>query len=212
MDDRVNINFRYIEDEEVRKDVIPYMSYAKCIINTFNIQETNSFCDIGCATGHLIYYLKTFKSNLIVKGYEYFEYHKKSQYCNDLIRDNIEIKDIRDKLPEDVDKYDIVNCSEVGEHIDKNYADILINNAKLLSNKYIIFTWSSHGGENERHCDPNHQHLNPLSREKYIQLMMNHNLKPNIELTKKFLNTSNKFNQRQFYPWWRESFIIWEKE
>ena len=64
-----------------------------------------------------------------------------------------------------------LNCSEVGEHIDKQYANILIENAKRLSNKYIIFTWSSHGGEHERHCDPHHQHLNPLSRDKYIELM-----------------------------------------
>jgi hypothetical protein len=208
---KIDINNRYIEEEEVRKDYIPYMRYAECIINTFNMKEIESFCDIGCATGHLLYYLKTFNNNLRIKGYEYFEYHKNSKYCKDLIRDKIEINDIRNELSEDIEKYDIVNCSEVGEHIDKNYADILINNAKNLSNKYIIFTWSSHGGENERHCDPNHQHLNPLSRAQYIQLMTKHNLKPNIELTKIFLNTSNNFNTREFYSWWRESFIIWEK-
>ena len=103
------------------------------------------------------------------------------------VKEEIEIYDIRDELPDDVEKYDVVNCSEVGEHIDKEYADILIENAKKLSKKYIIFTWSSHGGDLEPHCDPLHQHLNPLSRTDYIKLMRKHDLKENMELTNKFL-------------------------
>jgi len=207
--DKIDITTRYFEKEEVRTDDKPYNDYAKCIINTFNMNKINSVCDVGCATGHLIYFLKTYKSNLNVMGYEYFKYHKDSIYCKQLIHDNIEIYDIRDNLPTNVKKYDIVNCSEVGEHIDKQYANILIENAKRLSNKYIIFTWSSHGGEHERHCDPNHQHLNPLSRDKYIELMKRHNLTPNVELTDKFLTYSRSL--KNFYSWWRESFIIWEK-
>ena len=111
-------------------------------------------------------------------------------------------------MPDNIEKYDIVNCSEVGEHIDPLYADILIENAKKLSNKYIIFTWSSHGGDLEPHCDPLHQHLNPLKRIDYINLMKKHNLKENLALTNAFLKYSN--NMKDFYFWWRESFVIWE--
>jgi hypothetical protein len=42
-----------------------------------------------------------------------------------------------------------------------------------------------------------------------MELMYRHKLIPNIELTNKFLELSRQFNA--FYPWWRESFIIWEK-
>ena len=121
----------------------------------------------------------------------------------------IEIYDIRDELPDNIEQYEIVNCSEVGEHIDPAYADVLIENAKKLSSKYIMFTWSSHGGDLEPHCDPLHQHLNPLSNNEYMKLMKKHNLRPNIELTTKFLNASR--NKSNFYFWWRESFVIWEK-
>ena len=204
---KVDITTRYNEEEEVRTDTKPYLDYAKCIINTFPMEQIKSFCDIGCATGHLLYSLKQYNSSLDIRGYEYFEYHKTSKYCK--IKDSITIYDIRDKLPSESGTYDIVNCSEVGEHIDKAFADILIENAKKLSKKYIIFTWSSHGGEYERHCDPHHQHLNPLSRDKYMKLMKSHNLIPNMELTSRFLNLSKSFPN--FYSWWRESFIIWEK-
>jgi 2-polyprenyl-3-methyl-5-hydroxy-6-metoxy-1,4-benzoquinol methylase len=206
MNSKIDINNRYPSDGELRKDMRPYEEYYKCLISTFNMSEIKSVCDVGCATGHLLYYLKK-NHNIKIKGYEYFDYHKTSDLCK--IKDDIEIYDIRDEMQANVVKYDIVNCSEVGEHIDKEYADILIENSKKLSKKYIIFTWSSHGGDLEPHCDPLHQHLNPLSREDYINLMKSHGLKANMHLTNKFLNESKKY--RNFYFWWRESFVIWEK-
>lgn len=204
---KLDIDNRYPCEGEIRIYKQPYFDYYNCLIKTFGI-NFNSFCDIGCATGHLMYYIKNNKPSSIVKGYEYFDYHKKSEHCEPLIRDNIEIYDIRDVLPETVDKYDIVNCSEVGEHIDPLYADILIENAIKLAKKYIIFTWSSHGGDLEPHCDPLHQHLNPLKYDDYIKLMEKHKLKKNDILTQQFLNCSK--NMKDFYFWWRESFVVWE--
>ena len=203
---KINIDNRYPAECEIRSNLLPYKDYYECLQNTFDLTNIKSVCDIGYATGHLIYYLKE-NHKIDVKGYEYFDYHKNSEFCK--VKDDIIIYDIRDELPDDVEQYDIVNCSEVGEHIDKNYANILINNCKKLSKKYIIFTWSSHGGDLEPSCDPLHQHLNPLSRTDYINLMLSHNLKPNIELTNIFLKNSK--NKKDFYFWWRESFIIWEK-
>ena len=94
---KVDITTRYNEEEEVRTDTKPYLDYAKCIINTFPMEQIKSFCDIGCATGHLLYSLKQYNSSLDIRGYEYFEYHKTSKYCK--IKDSITIYDIRDKLP-----------------------------------------------------------------------------------------------------------------
>lgn len=203
---KVDINTRYIKNEEIRTDMKPYRAYYDCLNATFNLGEIESFCDVGCATGHLLYYLKS-QHNISVKGYEYFDYHKNSPLCK--VKESIEIYDIRDVLPDNVEQYDIVNCTEIGEHIEKEFADVLIENTKKLSKKYIIFTWSSHGGEKERHLDPHHQHLNPLSRSEYLKLMKKHNLKENTHLTNRFLNESKKYSH--FYTWWRESFVIWEK-
>jgi SAM-dependent methyltransferase len=202
---KINIETRYPSEGEIRKSDLPYNEYGECLLKTF--PKINSFCDVGCATGHLMSFLKE-RTGCKTKGYEYFEYHKTSEYCKNNIKEDIIIYDIRDSLPEDTEKFEIVNCSEVGEHIDAEYADVLIENSKKLSSKYIIFTWSSHGGEHERHCDPLHQHLNPLPRNKYIELMEKHGLKQNEQLTNTFLKETRR--KRNFYDWWRESFIIWE--
>tara|TARA_B100000035_G_scaffold315153_1_gene334135 strand:- start:6973 stop:7605 length:633 start_codon:yes stop_codon:yes gene_type:complete len=207
MSTKIDINNRYPSEGEVRSDKKPYFDYYTCLLKTFSNEDLKKFCDVGCATGHILSFLKN-NHDSDVRGYEYFEYHKESSFCDSKIKDDIIIYDIRDELPEDTQKYSIVNCSEVGEHIDPDYANTLIENCKKLSSKYIIFTWSSHGGDLDPGCDPLHQHLNPLSRENYIKLMMSHDLIPNMELTNAFLNESLKM--KDFYFWWRESFIIWE--
>jgi 2-polyprenyl-3-methyl-5-hydroxy-6-metoxy-1,4-benzoquinol methylase len=130
---KINIEDRYPAEGEIRKSDLPYNEYGECLLKTF--REIKSFCDIGCATGHLMSFLKT-KTQCKTKGYEYFEYHKKSEYCKDNIKEDIIIYDIRDPLSENVEKFEIVNCSEVGEHIDAEYEDILIENAK----NYLVNT------------------------------------------------------------------------
>jgi len=202
---KIDITSRYISNEEIRQDMRPYEDYYKCLQHTFN--SIDSFCDIGCATGHLIYYVKKNNPTCRIQGYEYFAYHKESSFCQELIKNNITILDIRDPILSS-EKYTIVNCTEVGEHIDAIYADQLIENAKKLSSKYIIFTWSSHGNHKTPGCDSHHQHLNPLEFNEYVALIKKHGLKENMELTNKFLNASREYPN--FYFWWRESFIIWE--
>ena len=204
---KINIDERYSAEKEIRKDVDPYLAFYECFNHTFNLSEVESVCDIGCATGHLTFFLKE-RHGIDVKGYEYFDFHKNSEFCQPLIKDDIEILDIRDPLPDTVKKYDIVNCTEVGEYIDPDYANTLIENCKKLSKKYIVFTWSSPSGKNSRHTDQLSQHLNPLPRKKYIDLLRSHGLIENMELTAKFLIESRV--KAKLYSWWKESFIIWE--
>ena len=71
--EKININNRYISDEAIRIDSSPYLAYGNCLIETF--KNVKSFCDVGCATGHLISYINNM-CDAKVKGYEYFSYHK----------------------------------------------------------------------------------------------------------------------------------------
>ena len=54
-DGKINIDIMYPPESEVRPDSSPYDEYYNCIKETFNLSEIDSFCDIGCATGHLVY-------------------------------------------------------------------------------------------------------------------------------------------------------------
>ena len=203
---KVNIdNGRYKADEEIRTDTSPYMAYYECLSKTFDFSKITSVCDIGCATGHLLYFLKKNKG-VKVKGYEYFSYHKDSEHCREEIKDFIEKHDMRDPLVDNVEKHSLVNCTEVGEHLEARYAPTLIENAKRLSSKYIIFTWSEHNDDSKG--EDMMQHLNPLSISEYESLMASHGLKHNEELTNKFIKAS--MTTHGFYYWWRQSLRIYE--
>tara|TARA_R100000664_G_C2741093_1_gene129557 strand:+ start:523 stop:1146 length:624 start_codon:yes stop_codon:yes gene_type:complete len=205
---KVNLdNGRYKPEEEIRTNTSPYKAYYECLSHTFDFNNITSVCDVGCATGHLLYFLKKYKG-VKVKGYEYFSYHKDSEHCNKDIKDSIEIYDIRDPLPDDVDKYSLVNCTEVGEHLEARYASTLIENVKKLSSKYIIFTWSEHDDKSKG--EDMMQHLNPMSIPKYEALMSSHGLKHNKELTNKFVNSSLTASSTGFYYWWRTSLRVYE--
>ena len=202
---KIDINKRYVEKEEVRVNDAPYRAYYDCLAEAFDFSTVDSVCDVGCATGHLLYFLKKHK-NVKVKGYEYFSFHKDSEYCKEEIRDFIEVRDMRDPLPEDTEKYSLVNCSEVGEHLEARYSSTLIENVKRLSSKYIIFTWSEHNDDSKG--EDMRQHLNPLSIAEYESLMESHGLKHNKDLTNKFIRAS--ITAHGFYYWWRQSLRIYE--
>lgn len=203
MTEKVDITERYPESVELRLDERPYVAYYNMLSMVFNLDKLKSFCDVGCSTGHLLSHLKKMHPKMEVKGYEYFEYQK--NHAPESIRDLIEIADLRDPLLE-VKKYDIVNCTEVGEHIDPAYAKALLDNLKKMTGKFLIMSWSDSGGEHDRQNDPYHQHLNPLSREDFYRLMNSNGFVLQQEATEGLYN--NSF-QPGFHDWWRKSLSMW---
>jgi len=163
--------------------------------------------DVGCSNGDLISLIKKQFKNISVSGIEYFEYHKK--YADPSVLDSIHFIDIRDPLPENLKdkKFDIVICTEVGEHIDPDFCDTFLENIKSLTGKYLIMTWSSHGGINEPQFDPHHQHLNPLKLEDFFSLMNSKGFELNLPASNQLIVSSLNFSN--FFPWWRESLTIW---
>lgn len=209
-DNRVDLTTRYIAEEEIRVNRAPYEAYGRCLMKTLYWEVYNSFCDIGCATGHLISFVKKQQPTLNVRGVDLFEYHKHSEHCDQQIRDNIDILDIRDPLPENFPMFDVVNCSELAEHIDPAFADVLLCNLKRITRHRLVMTWSSHGGEHDREHDGHLQHLNPLTLDDYKELMREHGFKEVLTETVRFHELCDK--EPHFAGWWKESLIIWEKD
>ena len=205
MIEKVNIEGKYKKEEEQRNDYSPYQAYYECVKETFGMDNIKTFLDAGCANGALIYLIKSDNENIEVQGVEYFPWQK--DYAKDLIKNNILTFDMRDDLVLNK-KYDIVNCTELGEHIEPEYADMLMSNLKNLCGGYLIISWAESGGVNDRQHDKNLQHLNPLKVDKVEQLLKSHNFIKNEELTNKFLSESNK--RPNFRFWWRKSLGVWE--
>jgi cyclopropane fatty-acyl-phospholipid synthase-like methyltransferase len=208
--EKIDINQRYPEENEAGRPDSPYLDFFRVLGSTFNLATCSSVMDVGCADGNLIKIIKQNFNNVDVSGIEYFEYHKK--YADSRIIDKIHFCDIRDPLPEQLrdKKFDIVICTEVGEHIDPDFCDAFLENVKSLTGGYLIMTWSCHGGKDEPHNDPLHQHLNPLSFDDFISLMDSKGFVLHPQASLQLINVSK--NYQNFYHWWRESLTVWTKK
>lgn len=203
--DKIHIDERYFKDQEIRTNLKPYNDYFQCLKNTFNLSETKSLCDVGCANGPLLLNVKNNYPEIKLLGIEYFTWQKEA--ADDSVKNDIIIHDLRDELPEEIEKYDIVNCTETGEHIDPAYVSVFLNNLKKVCGKYLIISWADSGGINDIEHDEHVQHLNPLSTYKVDKLMFDNGFTKNITLTNKFLEES--YNKSDFNFWWRKSLSIW---
>ena len=204
---KINIDNRYPENEEANRAYEPYKAFYDCLKTVFDMSTCKSFCDVGCADGHLLAEVKKNNAGCDVVGLEYFEYHIK--YADPIIRDAIKIWDIRDEIDSTLGlkKYEIVVCTEVGEHIEPEFANTMLQNIKALTEGVLVLSWSPHGGENERDKDPHHQHLNPLKFPQVIDLMEKNGFewwrRPSQALLK------NSFQFDDFHYWWRQSLSVW---
>ncbi len=197
-DGKIELSKIYSSREEVRKDSSPYDEYYQCLKSTFSSNEINSFCDVGCATGHLV---ENMLNDCDSCGIENFQYHKDN--ANEDVKECINIFDIRDKIQEDI-KFDLVNCTEVAEHVDPKFLDIFLDNLKKITGKYLILTWSSVYPES---LDAPPQHVSCLYFEDVKKLMEFWGFELDQEMTDKFLEESFKY--KNFYDHWRESLTIW---
>ena len=225
---KVDITDRYFEEEEVRSNPNPYEDFFYVLKNTFDLARVESFLDVGCATGWLLFFLRKNFPEIQIRGLEYFEYHKNA--ADPLVNKEIHIKDIRDSLSLGR-KYDIVNCTEVGEHIEPSSTEMFLDNLKNHCAKYLVVSWGDTGGVNDRKRDPHLQHLNPLPYSGVINLFESHGFTLDRSKTKKMRYFSHKAPRIKlepgivpavrrllgmsypqsdgFYPWWRKSLTVW---
>lgn len=196
---KIDIDSRYFPEEELNHNQLPYISLTKILHDVFNF---NSVFDAGCRDGKLIEELKKFDSNTKLRGCDYFQWALDA--ADDSVKNLIYRFDLRDQLDEE--KYDLVTCFEVAEHIDVDYCDVFLENLKNVTGKYMVITWSDSGGENQREFDTHLQHLNPLQRDQVIEKVSKH-FNYEESLTDKFLERSH--GEPDFLWYWRKSLTVW---
>ena len=127
---------------------------------------------------------------------DYFDWMRES--APDFIKPYFQLWDLRDSLEntewlksiKENKLFDIVNCTEVGEHIDPDYAEIFLKNLYDLTNKYLVMSWSNTTED---------QHLNPLSVEDFHRLMKKNNFILNIEKTQLLYNNALITFENEFF-------------
>lgn len=192
---KILIDDRYFPNEELSHNKEPYIDLLFCIDTVFHTYS--SLFDAGCRDGKLLEQVKIKHPNIFIRGCDYFKFAIDA--CDKSIKNDVFIWDLRDPFIE-YKKYDLVISTEVAEHIDKDYCSVYLNNLKNLLNKYLIITWSNSGGENNKECDQHTQHLNPLTKEQYHEVMKNNGFKFEKNLTNKLIDCMNtKSNIHQYW-------------
>lgn len=130
-----------------REDIINNKSSAKVIVPiVMDLLHPESVLDIGCATGVWLNIFKQAGGIKKILGVDGQWVNRRDLVIDpkEFLQTNLE-KDIRSKIK---DKYDLVTCLEVAEHIDLRYEDVFINNL-ISCGDVILFSAAipDQGGE-----------------------------------------------------------------
>jgi len=198
---KADIAKEYGEGEYLR-EIAPYKAYLNALEEVFDWSIVDGFADLGCNNGCLLEVLHKKYPHIDLLGLDYFEWAKKHSDVS--ISDNIEIADLG--LPYNFEKqYDIVNCSEVGEHLDQKVEDTLIDNITKASKDIIVVTWS-----NVR-SDLNSQHVNPRSKRYLISKFSLKGFDYWAEATSRIENSLRLSLEGVGYMWWADNIIVFKK-
>ena len=135
-----NIEDLYIEDEYKNDLKNPFHAYLSALENVFDLKIIDSICDVGTRVGNLLYFAKKKYPKIEITGYDYFEWSK--QYAHPTVSEYIKILDLSNPL-KNFKTFNLVNCTEVSEHIPKEFEGVFIDNLCKLSNDILILSWSN---------------------------------------------------------------------
>ena len=209
--EKIDIDDRYKPEEELARlklkpSIVMNQSLPmfQALHDVFDMFKVESFIDIGCRDGQLMYLVARFSQNIRVMGVDYFQWMKDD--ANELIRSAINVYDLRDPIKSVKDDYELVVSTEVGEHIDPGYAEIYLTNIAMLMKPegHLVMSWAEKGG------DKNGQHLNPLKRNQFIDLMDANDFELDVEKTEELLEASKIRNVPQYYI--DSNLTIWKKK
>lgn len=187
------------EEQDFNRSISPYTLYRKSLEAVLDFNQIESFGDFGCINGRLLESIKNKYPRIAIKGYDVFEWAK--QYAGPLVRDQIEIADLRQPLNA-IQKFDVVNCTEVGEHLPRENEQVFLDNLSQATQSWLILSWSN---------EPNAQHLNPRPAS-YIKKQMKQRGFEVLPSQTKLLRKALKRNVNDIgYQWWSQNVVVYQR-
>lgn len=164
-----------------------YEAYAAAVAE---VLRPSSILDLGCANGYSLEWWQ--KQGIKISGLEAaqaaFKYMPKS------IKPFVKKLDLRFRL--NLTKAEVVNFTEVAEHIDKKSEKVMLDNVIQATGKYLIISWSN---------EVNQEHLNPRSLS-YVKRKIKLFFEP--ELTQ---NLKEKLKKITAYPHWAKNILVFSR-
>jgi 2-polyprenyl-3-methyl-5-hydroxy-6-metoxy-1,4-benzoquinol methylase len=195
-----NIEDLYIEDEYKNDLKNPYHAYLSALENVFDLKIIDSICDVGTRVGNLLYFAKKKYPKIEITGYDYFEWSK--QYAHPTVSEYIKILDLSKPL-KNFKTFNLVNCTEVGEHIPKEFEGVFIDNICKLSNDILILSWSNEVLD---------QHLNHQKKSYIIKEIIKKGFQEWNEKSSDLGFFLKEKIQHDIFPWWCKSIMVFKKK
>ncbi len=191
------------KEEEYTREMRPYMAYFQAIEEVFDLSLIDSFADMGCNNGRLMeaWHDKYPATDLF--GIDYFDWSK--QYAAASIKEKVIIGDLS-KPYSFGKKYDIVNCSEVGEHIARAAEDPFIDNLAEATGDILLLTWSNQDKDHDG------QHLNPRPQSYVIKKLAERGLEYWQPASKKLSAALGIKLEGIGYQWWSKNIMVFKRK
>lgn len=167
-----------------------YYAYAQTV---WEVLQPNSVLDLGCANGYALDWWQ--KQGITIKGIEPAKAAYKFMPLS--VRGKVKQLDLRKKLT--LKKFDLVNCSEVGEHIEAKYEPILFTNILQAVKNFLVISWSP---------ETNIEHVNPRPLSYVKKKLINLGLFFEPELTQ---NLTAKLKTIKTYPHWHKNILVFSR-
>lgn len=187
-------------EEDYNRGLFFYNLYRKSLERILDFRQFDSFADVGCANGRLLESVYRKYPHLRVKGYDMFEWAKK--YASPSIKSSIELCDLRQPIPT-AEQFGLVNCTEVGEHIEREYESVFLDNLAAVSAYVLILSWSA---------EENPQHFNPRPVNYVIQQMAKRGFVVDWLATRALRRALRDLVSPHGFQWWAEDAVVYVRK
>lgn len=132
-----------------------YRHFAECVWQT--LRPSRGVADIGCGQGFILEFFQ--EKGFSVLGVDCSE--EIFSFCPASVKDHILVFDLRDDIRPYVPRgeYDLVICTEVAEHVEPQFEDVLLDNVFHFARDAVILSWSPdwcihRGTSRQEHWNP----------------------------------------------------------
>ena len=192
---RHDLDTIYLSDDFTGRKWTTYHEYCCVVDELFN---PASFLDLGCAQGFTVDY---FARSTLAVGIEGAS--APFSLATQLACQCMQVHDLRDPL--DLGRqFDLVNCTEVMEHLEPEYEPVLLDTITRHMSHYLIFTAASVYDKAKGTPRQSHWNVQPYKHwELALQdrgLVLNTVMRDRMRVMLK--------EKKNVYPWWGRDLIV----
>ena len=174
-----------------------YALYRKSLAAILDFRQFESSADVGCSNGGVLASIKKEFPHLAITGFDGFEWAK--NHADPLVKDSIIITDLRTPFTKGK-QWDVVNCTEVGEHIEPEFEGQFLDTLTQMTKHVLVLSWSPHSGE---------QHFNPRSVNYIREQVEKRGFIAMPQATRGLRRALRALISPYGHPWWAENIVVY---